>query len=100
MKRVVLLVLVAAAALYLGDYGWLWLRGRRGAALGSVSLDTYYTAKLKSGKTEFDYVGQQAIECVRSLFPHWGDQPCWYVSRKKEQHVDIDSGDPHNPKLF
>lgn len=98
MKRVLLLTLSLAAIAYLGDYVWLWHRGANG--FGSVTLDTYYTVKLKNGKTEFDYGGQQDVECVRALFPHYGDGPCWYVAREKEQRIDIDSGDPNNPKLF
>ena len=87
--------------IYLGDYAWLAYRAHANRnAFGSVTLDTYYTVKLKSGKTEFDYAGPQTLECVRSLLPHMGDKPCWYASRKTEQQINIDSGDPNNPKAF
>jgi hypothetical protein len=101
MKRLLIAALVLLALIYCADYGWLAYRSRRSQnAYGSVTLDTYYSVKLKNGKTEFDYAGPQTVECVRSLLPHYGDKPCWYASRKKEQQVDIDSGNPNNPKLF
>jgi len=101
LKRGLIAVLVLLAVIYLGDYGWLAVRARRSQnAFGSVTLDTYYTVKLKNGKTEFDYAGPQTLECVRSLLPHMGDKPCWLASRKKEQQINIDSGDPNNPHIF
>ena len=57
---VVLLVLVV----YGGDF--LWLRYRMATnrnPFGSVTRDVYYSVKLKSGKTEFSYGGQQSFEC-------------------------------------
>ena len=101
VKRGLIALVLLLALIYLVDYGWLAMRARRNQnAFGSVTLDTYYTVKLKSGKTEFDYAGPQTLECVHSLLPHMGDKPCWYASRKKEQQIDIDSGDPNNPHIF
>lgn len=101
MKRALIAVLVLIALVYAADYAWLWYRARRHQnAFGNVTLDTYYSVKLKNGKTEYDYAGPQNLECVNSMLPHMGDEPCWYASRKTEQQIDIDSGDPNNPKLF
>jgi len=101
MKRALIATVLLLVIVYLGDYGWLSFRAHRDqSAFGSVTLDTYYTVKLKNGKTEFDYAGPQTLQCVHSMLPHYGDKPCWYASRKKEQRIDIDSGDPNNPKLF
>ena len=101
MKRALIAVGLQLALIYLGDYGWLAYRAHTNRnAFGSVTLDTYYTVKLKNGKTEFDYAGPQTLDCVHSLLPHMGDKPCWYASRKTEQQIDIDSGDPNNPHVF
>jgi hypothetical protein len=101
MKRVLISLVLLLAVFYLGDYGWLAYRAHANKnAFGSVTLDTYYTVKLKNGKTEFDYAGPQTVDCVRSLLPHMGDKPCWLASRKKEQQINIDSGDPNNPHIF
>ena len=99
MKRLLTCVLALVFVFYLGDWLSLKLRGKN-AAYGSVVLETYYAVKLKNGKTEYSYGGPQEVECVRTLLPHDGDQPCWYVGRKKDQQITIDSGDPNNPKLF
>ena len=55
---------------YGGDY--LWLRYRMATnrnPFGSVTLNVYYSVKLKNGKTEFSYGGQQSFECPNSLLP-------------------------------
>jgi hypothetical protein len=36
----------------------------------------------KNGKVEFQIDAQKPVEtltCVHSLFPHFGDTPCWYL---------------------
>jgi hypothetical protein len=101
MNRAIIAVLLVLASIYAADYLWLLFRAHTSRnAFGNVTLETYYSVKLKNGKTEFDYAGQQNVECVHSLLPHMGDKPCWYASRKKEQQINIDSGNPNNPKLF
>ena len=101
MKRVAIAVALLVVVLYAADY--LWLRFRMATnrnPFGSVTRDVYYSVKLKSGKTEFSYGGQQAFECPNTLLPQYWEKPCWYAVRKKDMQIDIDSGDPHNPKLF
>jgi hypothetical protein len=101
VKRGLIALVLLVAAVYGGDF--LWLRYRMATnrnPFGSVTYDVYYSVKLKNGKTEFSYGGQQTFECPRTMFPQYLEQPCWYASRKKDLQIDIDSGDPHNPKLF
>ncbi|MGA6987504.1 MAG: hypothetical protein WBZ01_15730 [Terriglobales bacterium] len=56
---------------------------------GSVSVEHYYEVAHKDGKAEiiFDPPVQQT--CVHSLFPHYGDRPCWFLIRHAEQKTDI-----------
>jgi hypothetical protein len=56
---------------------------------GSVTVDHYYAAHLKSGKDEFFFDPPQAQPCSHSLFPQSGYQPCWYLSRHPEQRTDV-----------
>jgi len=101
VKRVLIVLVLVIAAVYGCDF--LWLRYRMATnrnAFGSVTYDVYYTVKLKSGKFEFSYGGQQTFECPHSMFPQYLEKPCWYASRKKDLQITIDSGDPHNPSLF
>lgn len=101
MKRSLIVLVLVVIAVYGADF--LWLRYRMATnrnPFGSVTVDVYYSVKLKNGKTEFSYGGQQTLECPHSLLPQYREKPCWYASRQKELQIDIDSGDPHNPKLF
>jgi len=60
----------------------------------------YYMVKLKSGKTEIDFAGQQDFECPNTLFPQYFEKPCWLARRQRDQQIVIDSGNPHNPSLY
>lgn len=101
MKRSLIAVILLIVVLYAGDY--LRLRYRMATnrdAFGSITRDVYYSVKLKSGKTEFSYGGQQAFECPNSLLPQYWEKPCWYAKRQKDMQIVIDSGNPHNPSLY
>jgi hypothetical protein len=71
-----------AAALYAADY-----IAARTRAIATVEVAQYYAIPLKNGQTQFSFAGNQNIACVKSLFPHFGDRPCWYLDRNKEQWI-------------
>ena len=101
MKHALLALMLIIAALYAADY--LVLRYRMASnrsPFGSVTRDVYYYVKLKSGKTEIDYAGQQNFECPNTLLPQYWEKPCWLARRQKDQQIVIDSGNPHNPSMF
>ena len=101
VKRGLIVVVLLVLVVYGGDY--LWLRYRMATnrnPFGSVTLDVYYSVKLKSGKTEFSYGGQQSFECPNSLLPQYWEKPCWYAKRRKDMQINIDSGNPNNPSLY
>ncbi len=100
MKRFVIGVMIFCAVVYAGDFLSLHLRLPRRPMLGTVTLHTYYAVKLKNGKTEYDYAGDQDVDCSNSLLPELGVNPCWYARRHTDQQITIDSGNPHNPHLF
>ncbi len=100
MKRILIIVLVVCVVFYGGDFLSLHLRIPRRDMVGTVTVHTYYAVKLKSGKTEYDYAGDQDVNCTNSLFPQLGVKPCWYQSRHTDQQIVIDSGNPNNPHLF
>jgi hypothetical protein len=88
--RLAMVVILLAAMVYGGD--WLQLRYRnwkRGDAFGSVTVTPVYVIQEKNGKTVYQYDPPQDEACVRSLFPHFGYSPCWYLSRHPEKHIDI-----------
>jgi hypothetical protein len=101
MKRSVLAILAVAASIYSADYAVLRYRmATNHNPFGSVTRNVYYSVKLKSGKTEIDYAGQQDFECPNTMFPQYWEKPCWLARRQKDQQIVIDSGNPHNPSLF
>ena len=101
VKRGLLILAILVVVVYGADY--LWLRYRMAAnrnAFGTVTRNVYYSVKLKNGKTEFSYGGQQSFECPNSLLPQFWEKPCWYARRQTNMQINIDSGNPNNPSLF
>jgi len=89
MKRVVgqafLCLATAAAVLYAGDWGVLRVRMAHGTAFSTVEVDQFLASPLKNNKEEYDYLGTVAQPCVRSIFPHDSDVPCWWLKRHPKQ---------------
>ena len=76
--------------LYLGDYLTVQYRiMKTRPPFEVVRIQRYYAVGLKNSKTEFMFLEPENLVCVRSLFPHLGYSPCWYVSRKKLKRIDI-----------
>ncbi len=89
--------LAAVAALaFLADYFSLRFNIPRRDALSSVDVRRFYAVKLKNGQTNYIFDEPRPVECVNSLFPHYGDNPCWYTNRHTTVRVNIDDG-PFGP---
>jgi len=99
LRRILLRTLVAAVALYLviyaGDFLWLQLRAHYpvvGPTTGSVHRIRLLAIPLKNNKVEYQIDAQKPEEdlpCVRSLFPHAGIRPCWYVTRHAKDPIPM-----------
>ena len=98
--RLLIRLMIVCAILYVADYGSLRLRIPNRQMLDNVTIHTYYSVKLKNGKTEYDYAGDHVESCTNSAFPQLGYKPCWYSRRHTEQQINIDSGNPNNPRIF
>jgi len=79
-------VVVFCALLYGGDYAAVRLRRN---PTDTVQVQPFYAVPLKDGKTEFMFLDPQNEVCVRSLFPHLGHRPCWYVSRHRNKEIKV-----------
>ena len=90
IPRVALLVLLAMAGLYAGDYLSARYRipGNR-PTLGSVQVQTFYAVRQKDGRIEYLLGGAEAQTCLRSLFPHLGYTPCWYLTRHSTKRIEV-----------
>ena len=80
------LLLAVLALLYLGDWVALLMRGT-GQASSSVQVEQFLRSPLKGQKEEFDYMGTTDQPCVRSLFPHNSETPCWWLQHHKIRWV-------------
>jgi hypothetical protein len=80
---------------FLADFLSLKYRIPSREPYGSVTVRELYAVKLKNKQTEYMFQPPEQQECVNSLFPHFGDPPCWYLKRHTRQQVNVDSGQPH-----
>ncbi len=90
MRRLIVLIAsglgAVAAILYMADYAVVRLGHN---AFGTVIVTRYYMIPQKNGKTEFVFQPPEPQKCVRSLFPHGGYAPCWYLNRHPEQPTKL-----------
>jgi len=90
VKTALIAVLAFCALLYAGDYAVVRCpipRSRN--PLATVEVQPYYAVPLKDGKTEFMFLNSENQVCVRSLFPHLGHNPCWYVRRHRNKATNL-----------
>jgi len=95
MKRVLGITILTVFAAYVGDYVTVKypLLGKR-QALDSIEVQRDFAIHRKDRQIEYTRTIAEQEECVVSLFPHFGDPPCWYLRRHTQQHVDVDPGPP------
>jgi hypothetical protein len=96
LKRILLIpvlcLLLAGALVYVCDYVSLRYRiPHNRAQFGSVVVQVTWVIPMKDGKTQYTFDPPAPQDCVNSLFPHFGDFPCWYLSRHKQQQVNTGS---------
>jgi hypothetical protein len=95
MKRLKAILFAAAAAavgLYVGDL--IVVRVRMAVngdtePYAQLQMNVLYAVPEKGSKIGYMPGQPETDECVRSLFPHFGDSPCWYASRQKTKRVDL-----------
>ncbi len=76
----ILWVLIAFAAVYLGDVVVWHVRAARGGGVGEVTVTRMVVATLKGNKEEFYPDGTEEVTCSQSLFPQTGAGACWWVT--------------------
>ena len=77
-------VIMALVLVYVGDYVVARLRGD---AISTVQVEQYYAIPLKNGQTQYASAGSKDVACVEALMPHFGDRPCWYVRRHRQEWI-------------
>jgi hypothetical protein len=85
LKQMAKYAAIALAALFLvsyaADFSVFEVRSRSGRAFDTRKITPTYAVPQKNGLDEFMFGDPVTVTCVHSLFPHSGDQPCWYLDR-------------------
>lgn len=95
LKRILAGLAVALIAIYAGDYGYLRVRMLHRTPtepLESMTRTRVLAIPQKSGKFDYQIDQTQPVEtltCVHSIFPHYGDQPCWYLKPRLNQPIPV-----------
>jgi hypothetical protein len=94
MRRVISRALVgliaAGAPAYAADYAILRFRiWRKLDPYGSVTVQVYYAVPQKNGKMEYDFQSSEEETCVKSIFPHLGNRPCWYARTHRDREINL-----------
>jgi hypothetical protein len=94
-KRVVIGILVAVVAAFIVDYVVLRAKmmfPKLGAATGTVQMTRLYAIAEKNGRVEYELDVNQpevTMPCVHSLFPHLGNNPCWYLQQNATKPIPV-----------
>ena len=86
LQRIVVTLVAASVALYVGDWAVYRLRG---SPQSQVTVNRYLTIPLKGNKSEYDYLGSTAVGCSVSLFPQDGESACWQLRRHPNENTKM-----------
>ncbi len=94
MKRLIFpiagFLLLLVLITYVSDYAWLRIRmARHQDPFETLVVNIVYLIPQKGNKAEYVPQAPEMQSCVRSLFPHLGEQPCWYLRRHTTQQVNF-----------
>jgi len=93
--RILIGILGVFLCAYLADFAYLRVRMIRAKANGpfeTLTRTRVLAIPQKSGKFDYEIDQQMPVEtltCVHSLFPHYGDQPCWYLKPRLNQPIPV-----------
>lgn len=89
LSRALAFLLIAIAAVWVCDYLSVRFKFPNKQPFGTVMVRTYYAVPQKNGSTEFLFDPPHQQDCVHSLFPHAGLEPCWYLSSHTQHRVNM-----------
>ncbi len=87
--RTLIVTALLLLTVYFSDYLSVASRVPQTRSFGTVQIQAYYAVRKKNKQTEFMFLDPQDQVCVHSLFPHFGDDPCWYLERHKQKRIDM-----------
>lgn len=87
--RILIVAGLLLLTVYFSDYLSVAWRVPKASSFGTVQIHPYYAVRKKNNRIEFMVLDPQDQVCVHSLFPHFGDDPCWYLVRHQEKRIDM-----------
>jgi hypothetical protein len=78
MLRIVAVLLVLFAIVYMGDWAVYRLRG---SPQSKVTVNKFVSIPQKARKTEIDFLGTFDAPCAVALFDQGGESACWQLRR-------------------
>jgi hypothetical protein len=83
-------ILALLAIVYAGDSAVVRYRiAANRDPFGQAIIQSLYVIHQKNGKIDYQMGDKETATCIRSLFPHLGYSPCWYLNRHTEKRIDI-----------
>jgi hypothetical protein len=89
LRRFLLAVAALLAILYAADYVLLRYRVSTQSAFDTVTVREVYAVPRNDHKLEYLPDEPRDETCVKSLFPHLGDTPCWYLRTHTERRINL-----------
>jgi hypothetical protein len=90
LRILAVFLIVLSALVYAGDYAFLRYEiGAKRDVFAKITTDSYYAVPRKDGRLEFMFNDPVDQQCIQSLFPHLGYQPCWYVKRRRDNRINL-----------
>jgi hypothetical protein len=88
--RIFLRIVIAAALFTIVVYGCDDLYARlRHEPFADVQIDRILAVAEHFNKIDYERTDPITERCVYSLFPHFGNNPCWYVTRHTLRFIRI-----------
>ena len=74
-------LLAAALVVWFADWAAWRVRVHYGGGYDTIQVDQILLTPLKNHRMKADEQSTTDQRCTRSLFPHAGDDPCWWLRR-------------------
>jgi hypothetical protein len=85
-RKALIAVVSLTAVLYGSDDLYARLRHE---PFADVHIDRYLAIAEKFNKIDYERTDPITERCVYSLFPHFGHNPCWYVTRHTLRFINV-----------
>jgi hypothetical protein len=85
-------LIVLLALIWVGDYVSFHYRlshKTRDSPLETIRIQRTYAIPHKDGRAEYIFGEPEMVTCARSIFPHAGEAPCWYLQKTAAKPIPM-----------